>query len=380
MADNLFSGLFSGGRTATSDIVVARQQRLAEIQAERERIATDKKVQFEQNIKRAELAIKRLSMKGIADSTWLDTYNSGFVPAWNGLNLGMKLPELQSRPQKGSDYAKRILDVWKSDEDLKFKGNAISGILLEALAEGEVIELPSTVKKALEGETPTFKIIADSTSPTGFSYQDLRNPENILPNAPAPKAAAEVSVSLERPQKTTIGKIENQMISAINTFELTDKALKGFKPEYLTYAGKGKAFIDKQLNKLGFKGSEFIKEFSAWRQDVQQQYLSYRKDITGVAVRADEKPELEIAAPSVENDAPEELKAKLENIWENQRRIVKRLKLLREQGFDEITEDILARIPLDSPQLDRQIINRGVEQSTGRAVIMYDDGSVEYAR
>lgn len=86
-----------------------------------------------------------------------------------------------------------------------------------------------------------------------------------------------------------------------------------FEPEFLTYMGKAKGDVFKQLDKLGMSSDAqqaFIRRLSRWEQANEQFFNQYRKLITGVAAGEKEIGWLQTSIPS-SKDSPATYKAKI---------------------------------------------------------------------
>ena len=113
-----------------------------------------------------------------------------------------------------------------------------------------------------------------------------------------------------------------------------------FDPKYVTYLGKGEAFILGEAQKLGFKTSKeqdnYLSKFGEWKSEVLKNSNQYRKYITGVAAGG---KEIKLLAGTIANpdDAPSVFKAKINAARILNDQNIKRLERYKNEGLGEIT-------------------------------------------
>jgi len=138
------------------------------------------------------------------------------------------------------------------------------------------------------------------------------------------------------------GKLEGDLLNAYEARDLLENIDVLFEPEFVTYIGKGKAFITTQAQKLGFETSDDLNKFlskqSEWKADVLKYTNKYRKHITGVA--AGEK-EIKLLASSIANpdDAPSVFKAKIKAQRLQNEMLIRRNEAFLAEGIGGITRD-----------------------------------------
>jgi len=113
-----------------------------------------------------------------------------------------------------------------------------------------------------------------------------------------------------------------------------------FDPKYVTYLGKGEAFILGEAQKLGFKTSKdqdnYLSKFGEWKSEVLKNSNQYRKYITGVAAGG---KEIKLLAGTIANpdDAPSVFRAKINAARILNDQNIKRLERYKNEGLGEIT-------------------------------------------
>jgi len=142
--------------------------------------------------------------------------------------------------------------------------------------------------------------------------------------------------------KKSQGVLEGDLLNAYEARDLLENIDVMFKPEYVTYAGKGKAFIAAEAQKFGIDTPEkldiFLGNQSAWKADVLKYTNKYRKHITGVAAGG---KEITLLANSIANpnDAPTVFKAKIKTQRIQNDMLIRRNELFLSEGIGGITRD-----------------------------------------
>lgn len=94
------------------------------------------------------------------------------------------------------------------------------------------------------------------------------------------------------------GDIAGRAVNAERTLAQFDSILEDFKPQFLTYFGRGSAAVGGQLDRLGVSQNELV-QFNAERarfiQSLEQQFNEYRRQITGAAASIKEMADLKKA-------------------------------------------------------------------------------------
>ena len=140
--------------------------------------------------------------------------------------------------------------------------------------------------------------------------------------------------------QTTAGK---EIMGATKIME-TLKYMEGlYEPEFLTYLGKGKAFVAAAFQKLGIEMNDadlesFMVRKGSWEAANQQFFNAYRKEITGVAAGEKEIAFLEQSVPNV-NDAPAVYMAKVKLQKQLTQKIIDRNKEFLTTGFNQTLDD-----------------------------------------
>lgn len=128
--------------------------------------------------------------------------------------------------------------------------------------------------------------------------------------------------------------IEKEIIEVDKQIARFNRMENLFKPEYLTFQGRSKAWLSKQVDKLGFKtDTEFLQSATKFRNESKATFLAYRKWVTGVAGGEEEMKEIAKAFPDVDRNSPAEYMANLEESRFWARTVSKWLRETRAQGF-----------------------------------------------
>ena len=142
------------------------------------------------------------------------------------------------------------------------------------------------------------------------------------------------NVNVDTMTKRTQGDLEADIVQGQDTLAKLDRVEELFKPEYLEYAGKGKAWLQDIGSKAGLKTGEFLAGYKKWAAEVDAHTLLWRKYITGVAGGPKEMEAIERTTINTKYDSPASFKAKSEQIRIITNAQVKRSKDLLSKGFD----------------------------------------------
>lgn len=145
---------------------------------------------------------------------------------------------------------------------------------------------------------------------------------------------------LGAPQKSTIGNLEKRIIAADIALEKMDVIEGLYRPEFLTYKGKGRKWILAEANKLGvIDSSQYLTQYSAWKSQQKLMSLYIRKEITGVAGGEKEMKEIMGNLPDPDKDSAIEYESKFERQKQIYVLTMKVLKKFRdENGFNPTKE------------------------------------------
>jgi hypothetical protein len=172
--------------------------------------------------------------------------------------------------------------------------------------------------------------------------------------------------------KRTQGDLEESIVMGGDTLAKLDRVNELFKPEYLEYAGKGKAWLQDKASKFGLETGKFLEGYNAWKMEVDAHTLLWRKFITGVAGGPKEMEAIERTTINTKYDSPAKEK-QLRILTEAK---IKRAKDLLSKGFDiqKMSPEQRARVVKDYP-----IKNYGykeIEIPKGQTKREYDVGAV----
>lgn len=241
---------------------------------------------------------------------------------------------------------------------------------------------------------PDWNTIKDPKSSTGYSYQNMNNPAEIRPGAPAPKESAQpeilqlIGAYNQMPpgdQKTMLmarinkltetsglqvrvnkdGSVEllqgpgaaKASLSAKTTGDIEEKLLGGkeqlarlqsiseeFKPEYLETGTRLKASWTGIKAKLGQnvspQDSKDLTEFKKFQRKAIENINKYIKEITGAQMSEKEADRIRLAQPDpgekwYQGDDPITFKAKLDDSIKSTRAAVARYEYYRAKGLGD---------------------------------------------
>ncbi|RJO62353.1 MAG: hypothetical protein C4542_04355 [Dehalococcoidia bacterium] len=174
-----------------------------------------------------------------------------------------------------------------------------------------------------------------------------------------------INVNTGELQKATVTDLEKRIIDANESLTKLQEIDKMYDPNFLTYAGRGKAAGLSVLNKAGaLEKSDFLKRRSAWHGAQKQWSLLVRKFITGVAGGEREMQEIMGSLPNPDKDSPIEYRAK----WGSQRDILRTtIRLLdefRQMGIEPTPEQMRQKLMEASVQTGNEDLyaEYGLEQ------------------
>jgi len=146
----------------------------------------------------------------------------------------------------------------------------------------------------------------------------------------------------------TTTQVQKQIMEGRTNLDKLSDMEELFKPEYLTYLGKGKAFTQKGLDKLGVgTDTEFLEKRQQWYQGSKANFLAYRKWVTGVAGGEKEMAEIAKSYPDPDNNSPAQFRANLKQVKITTTKLIKRYKSFLAMGITP-TGAQLASVPLSS--------------------------------
>lgn len=150
------------------------------------------------------------------------------------------------------------------------------------------------------------------------------------------------------PPKPVQNEAAKNLLAAETSVDKMDRIFDSYEPEFLTYAGKGKAFLGIEAEKLeGIPvigetvgeiakslgaDSEFVKKREVFRQQVEQEFNEYRRLITGAAASVQE---LDALRKSMFNSdmSPTQFQAAAEQYRSERQRIARISRRVLRDGF-----------------------------------------------
>jgi len=145
-------------------------------------------------------------------------------------------------------------------------------------------------------------------------------------------------------QKPVITKLQNDVIKASGQIDTLNQIEQSFKPEFLTWAGRGEKWFRKQVDKIGAASEEQKQEIYAyqdWYAPAKQSFLAYRKWITGVAGGEKEMKEIAKSYPDPDRNSPTEYMANLRRTKDIIRKIQLGQKQFLEKGISPTKRQLL---------------------------------------
>ena len=254
----------------------------------------------------------------------------------NQANQKLQSGEVKN-PKEVAELQQSMAQMAKQKEGLLNKINQADVELQGKIA---VKEAEARLRAPAAPPGPNFKKVADETSETGFSWQNVNDPSEVVPNAPAPRAATEVSVDVDL-SKGTKKELESKILDAQEIIGELNEAENLFKPEFLTFKGRLKAgataLAEKAdvIEELGFKSNqEFLRKRAGWFAQAKKSALKWRKQITGVAGGEREMQEIAESFPDPAKDSESEYTSKLQQTRQWTRVLDRWLREVRTQGLE----------------------------------------------
>jgi hypothetical protein len=160
------------------------------------------------------------------------------------------------------------------------------------------------------------------------------------------KKAGASNVNLSVGTQTQLQKDIIEQQTALDTLNTISQK---FKPEYLTYFGRGKQFVGKIGEKAGADvvDQQWLNDRQEWYQITKSNQIAFRKWATGVAGGEKELAEIAKAYPDPDKNSPTEFTANLRQANMNAVRLKKRYNMFLANGIKP-TKEQLSTVPLSS--------------------------------
>jgi len=159
------------------------------------------------------------------------------------------------------------------------------------------------------------------------------------------KTGTEVTVNLGTSTKT---KLEQDIIDGSTKIESLDEIERLFKPEYLTYMGKGQAAYEKYAEKMGIPvDTDFLASLTKWHQEAKTTFFIWKKWVTGVAGGEKEMRDIAKSFPDPQRNSPTEFRANLEQARKTTKKLIIKLNMYRAAGIKNPTKEQLAEMKLE---------------------------------
>lgn len=177
--------------------------------------------------------------------------------------------------------------------------------------------LPEEKEKAI---SPSWKTIKDKKSPSGYSYQNLNNPKEVVPNAPEPRAATEINFGKPASpgERTAIAEGRAQIDALDNMMSL-------YSPDFV-------GPVQGRIGKLSAAtGLGLSKEEASFRSAAKTQAAELKRFYFGTAQTVTELKNSLESIPDV-NMPEEQFRASIIETKKNIERILKRKEEVLEQS------------------------------------------------
>lgn len=155
-------------------------------------------------------------------------------------------------------------------------------------------------------------------------FEDIETGEQMYvpKGSPIPKGArlvksGGITINTGDLQKGTRAKLEKDIIEGVHVLSTFNHLKKVYKPEYLTYWGKGKKSVVRQLDAYGIATKDqkvFFAGRKAWYTAAKAAFMKYRKWLTGVAGGTKEAEMIATSYPDPDNNTPTEYLANLDAV------------------------------------------------------------------
>ena len=125
--------------------------------------------------------------------------------------------------------------------------------------------------------------------------------------------------------KTTKTDLEKRIMEGVRNVRSFEETRKLFKPEYLTWFGKGEKAMASLMDKAGMSSKDqkgLIKERSKWFRQAKADFIAYRKWATGVAGGEKELAEIATSFPDPVKNSPTEYEANLNSIEDTTKKVL----------------------------------------------------------
>jgi len=139
---------------------------------------------------------------------------------------------------------------------------------------------------------------------------------------------------------------QKNIIGGMKTVTMLEAVSRSYDPEFLTFYGQGKQMLTRLKEKAGAKLSpeerDSLGKYSRFRQNVEQHFNQYRKEITGAAAAVQELDRLKKSMFNTDN-SPTEFESMFNEYQGQSKRGVR------------IYQHVLRRgVPIGSPEFERQ--------------------------
>lgn len=250
---------------------------------------------------------------------------------------------------------------------------------MAALAKSGVTQLesPASTPSASEYKVQLAQRLSDPN--LAPAEQDMLQKQLDIINTKEPSTVVNIS-DLFGVEKSTKGALEKEYVELETAITGLDNLEKSTKPEFLTYAGQARQYGGKKLEKLIGKpiDEDFQKAYAQWKGPAMREYLRFRKQITGVAARPEEKTEIAQAVPDPETDSYTQFMAKLRANKKMAKQMQTKLQLYRTLGIPAPTAEDLARVSFtempEGGEITPELIKKYAPQIVGGALDRVQSG------
>jgi hypothetical protein len=217
-------------------------------------------------------------------------------------------------------------------------------VLYDESIHGQLLEKPLTIaqRKSEWAEMRAEELRGEGT----WSEREITGKVLTELNQKFPsKTGTEVTVNLGTSTKT---KLEQDIIDGSTKIESLDEIERLFKPEYLTYMGKGQAAYEKYAEKMGIPvDTDFLASLTKWHQEAKTTFFIWRKWVTGVAGGEKEMKDIAKSFPDPQRNSPTQFRANLEQARKTTKKLIIKLNMYRAAGIKNPTKEQLAEMKLE---------------------------------
>lgn len=334
---------------------------------------------------------------GIASSAYraLGTPDEGQALAW----MAQAAEDAGEDPQNIGNAMQQYAKIQDPAQRTQYATNLVQGLMSRGMGAKDFL---STTKPDKPGKG-TLKEVMIGGKPSVVRIMDDGTAVPIAGVTPMPKGKTSLSVNpetgeitfeqgvgaggVQEPVKSMVTALQKGLEADYGNLDKVNDIIGQYKPEFLTYKGRGEAFFAELKDKAQGLGigeitpnqKEMLQNRTNFVQSINKLFNSYRKEITGAAASVQELESLKKAMLN-EDLSPSQFEAvSVKFRSELQRSVRLRRKLLRE-GFDtrkklstELDRQFTSGFDDDplvrGEEIEAELIAKGYEQDAIDAMV-----------